>query len=93
MIISCCFTVNHIDWINKKPRKQLFLGLVRLDQWEDYISIIPELAKRQARGIIMFDGSLRLSRLIQFGTFKLPYQYIALISFIIESIIYSCQIF
>ncbi|MDD5288838.1 MAG: hypothetical protein PHY28_07005 [Dehalococcoidales bacterium] len=59
----------------QKAQKQLLLGLVRLDQWEDYNSIIPELAARQARGIIMVHVSLRLSRLIQFGTLKLQYLY------------------
>jgi hypothetical protein len=58
MIFCRSSLVNHF-YINKKPRKQLFLGLVQLYQWEDY-TIIPELASRQAQGIIMMDVSLWL---------------------------------
>jgi hypothetical protein len=56
MIFIRLYLVNRF-YINKKPRKLIFLGLVQLYRQGDY-AIIPELAARQARGIIMMDVSL-----------------------------------
>jgi hypothetical protein len=50
--------------------------LVWVYQLRDYEGIVPELAARQARGIIMLDVSLRLSRLIQFSKLKPPSCYL-----------------
>jgi len=50
----------------KSPETLFALGLVGFTSRVNQDSMIPELATRQARGI-MVDVLLRLSRLIQFG--------------------------
>jgi hypothetical protein len=65
------FTVNLcFQGINNKPKNVSFLGLVNsFASLGNYVGIVPELAARQAQGIIMREASLlMLVCPFQFGT-------------------------
>jgi hypothetical protein len=70
MVVFMLCTVNLHTSEKQKAQEHHFLGLVNpLASLGDYAGMIPELAARQAQGIIMGEAPvLRLSCPFQFGT-------------------------
>lgn len=74
MFNLCSVNLCFLD-VNNKPKKLMFLGLVKsFASLGNYVSMMPELATRQAQDIIIREALLlRLTCPFQFGTISFSY--------------------
>jgi len=74
-----------IDFVqNKKPRSVCSWAWQDLRGTETYNCMVPEPARRQARGIIIKDVSLRVKRFARFGTVTSAVWFISIIIIVVN---------